>query len=96
VIHFAKDEDKCNIIVREKEPYHNKKYSRRFVISISYLKNSYSIKSFEIQSNKRKEEYKKIHSLKVEGDNSVDSVIKDLEEIIQGKLNDLPQANYPF
>lgn len=59
-------------------------YPRRIVIFKSYNNDSFSIKSFEINlKNNQKEETNELYSIK--NLDSIDTVIKELKEIIYGK-----------
>ena len=96
-IHSNPSNSKYQIILREKNPSPQRKYPRQIVLSINSKPISYSITSYEVEVDKLKEEkYNQRYAIKVEGENDFDSILNNLEEIIQGKDTNVFDLNYTF
>ena len=93
---FISNGNYFKIILREKVPYSQREYCRRFTLSGSHIKGIYSIKSYEIHKNRTKEDYLKIYSTKVEGNTNAKAILLDLKEIIQGKDEIDVKPNFSF
>lgn len=90
-------ENDYRIILREKNSSRLRDYPRRIELLISSKSRSYSITFYEIQKNElNKECYKEKYNITVNGDNNIEAIKKNMEELIQGKDDTYFRLIYPF
>ena len=96
-IHSNPSDSQYQIILKEKNPSPQRVYPRRIVLSIKNKPISYSIRSYEIELDKNKEEkFNQIYAINIEGENDFNNILDNLLEIIQGKDTQVFDLNYTF
>lgn len=83
--------------LQEKKAFRKRKYPRKIKLTISINPEFYSIKSFELNNiQKDKGSQNQIYSVKIEGDNDITEIVKNLMDLIRGKDKTIYHSNQPF
>ncbi|TFF88918.1 MAG: hypothetical protein EU549_02125 [Promethearchaeota archaeon] len=83
--------------IKEKKPYKRRTNPREILLTVSFNPEFYSIKSFVLNNNqKNRKNPNQLYSIKIEGNNNIAEIFKNLNDIIRGKDQTIFKLNHPY
>ncbi|MGM0467199.1 MAG: hypothetical protein ACQERB_00140 [Promethearchaeati archaeon] len=83
--------------LKEIKAYEKRDFPRKIILTVSFNPEFYSIKSFELNNNQKNGKIpNQLYSIKIEGNNNIAEMIKNLNDIIRGKDQTVFNPNHAF